>query len=265
VKYRLGHFTAAEVVELLGAKPVVLVPLGSHENQGPHAPMGDYLSAEKIGELIAERASAAGVRTVLAPAVPYGGADFFGSVPGGIALSQGTFRAVIGEIFGCLLRHGLNRIVVLNGHGGNTQAIHDVTQVVWRERGLLIPSFYLWKVAKTLLQDIVGPDVASRSIGHGGDPLTSIASHLFPELLRPDLLPPPNPPPQALGLPVSGFGTVRFDGVDLEVPLELDGIAKNGIFGADARLCSAETGATLVDQLVNVGARFVRHYAEQCA
>lgn len=264
MKYRLGHFTAAEAAELLATKPVVLLPLGSHENQGPHAPMGDYLAAEAIGELIAERATTAGVRTVLLPAVPYGGADFFGSVPGGVALSQGTFRAVVADILDCLLRHGISRIVVLNGHGGNTQAIHDVTQVIWRERGLLIPSFYLWKVAKSLLPAIVGEEVAGRSTGHGGDPLTSIAWHLYPERLRPDLLPPPEAPPQALGLPVSGFGTVRFEGVDVEVPLELEGIARNGVFGADARLCSAETGARLVDRLADLGARFVLHHAGQC-
>lgn len=172
---------------------------------------------------------------------------------------------MIGEIFGYPRRDGLNRTIVLNGHGRNTQSIHGVTRVSWRERGLLISSFCLWKVTKTLVLDVVGPDVGTISIGRGGDPLASIESYLFPELLRPDLLPPPNPRPQAPGLPVSGFRMIRFGEVDVEEALELDGMADDGIFGSDARLCSAETGAGPVDQRVNEDTRPVRHYAEQCA
>ena len=44
-KVRLSELTAVEVREILGKNPVILLPLGSHEDQGPHAPMGDYLLA----------------------------------------------------------------------------------------------------------------------------------------------------------------------------------------------------------------------------
>ena len=37
--------------------PIILLPMGSQEDQGPHAPMGDYLLAEKIAELAALRAT----------------------------------------------------------------------------------------------------------------------------------------------------------------------------------------------------------------
>ena len=56
-KDRMGEITAHEMREILPARPVVLLPLGSFEDQGPHAPMGDYLSAERMAELIAERAT----------------------------------------------------------------------------------------------------------------------------------------------------------------------------------------------------------------
>ncbi len=44
-----------------------------------HAPMGDYLLAEKIAELAAIRATERGMRTLVAPVLPFGGADWFGS------------------------------------------------------------------------------------------------------------------------------------------------------------------------------------------
>ena len=200
MKYRMGEITALEMREILSARPVVLLPLGSFEDQGPHAPMGDYLSAERMAELIAERATSRGTRTLVAPVLAYGGADYFGTAPGGIALGQETFRAVLRDMFGCLLRHDISRLIVVNGHAGNTQAVLDTARVVWRERRLLIPSFYLWKIARGLMPGIVGAEQTRQTSGHGGDPLTSIATHLFPQWMRPDLTPPPHEAPDILGM-----------------------------------------------------------------
>lgn len=257
----MGELTGGEARELLAQRPVILLPLGSHEDQGPHAPMGDYLVAERLAEKIAARASEQGVRTLVAPVLPFGGADFFGSMPGGIALSQGTLKSVLDDMLACLLRHGLERLVIVNGHAGNVQPIHDATQAVYRARRILIPSFYLWRIAYGLLPGILGAEKAARAGGHGADPLTSVTMHVFPDRIRPDLVPAPAPPPTVMGLPVSGFGTLRFEGVEVQVPVEVDEIAPNGLWHGDPRLASAETGAQLVEQLTGLGARFVAHYA----
>ncbi|MGI4942805.1 MAG: creatininase family protein [Janthinobacterium lividum] len=259
-KLRLGTLTSAEAAERLGAGATVLLPLGSHEDQGPHAPMGDYLSAERICERIAQRAGAAGHDTLVAPVLPFGGADFFGSRPGGIALGQGTLRLVLRDMLQALLRHGVTRLIVVNGHGGNAQAIHDVTQEILLERGVLIPCFYLWKIAGALLPELIGAERAARSAGHGADPLASVAMHLFPELMRPDLVPVvPAATRLVAGLEVGGFGTARFAGVEIGVPIELGETAVTG----DAGLCSAETGARITERLVATGAAFVAHMARQ--
>eukprot|EP01035_Chromulina_nebulosa_P046248 gene46248-62639_t len=114
----MGTITGGEAREILAGNPVLLLPMGSHEDQGPHAPMGDYLLAEKIAELAAIRASKAGTRTLVAPVLPFGGADWFGSMTGGIAISQATLTTVIAEMVDSLHRNGLTRIIVINGHGG---------------------------------------------------------------------------------------------------------------------------------------------------
>ncbi len=139
-KLRLAELTATEAREALAENPVILLPMGSHEDQGPHAPMGDYLLADAIAERIAARASTSGTACFLAPVLPFGGADYFGSSPGGIALGQATLRAVIADMLAGLLRQGLTRLVIINGHAGNVQAIHDATQPIWREHKVLIPS-----------------------------------------------------------------------------------------------------------------------------
>lgn len=264
-KVRMSELTGGEARAEYAAKPVILLPMGSQEDQGPHAPMGDYLLADAIAERIARRATERGTRTLVAPVVPFGGADYFGSMPGGIALGQATLRAVIGDMLACLLRHGLTRIVVINGHGGNVQAIHDATHPIWVERRILIPSLYLWRIGYSLLPRIVGPELAGRVAGHGADPLTSIGLHLFPELMRPDLVPDPLPLGEVMGLPLAAFGLARFEGAEIAVPVEYHEVAPNGVRGGDPRLCARETGEALVEQLTELGARFVAHHAQHAA
>ncbi len=260
VKVRLGTLTSAEAADRLGAGATVLLPLGSLEDQGPHVPMGDYLLAERVAELIAAASIRAGHDALVAPVLPFGGRDFFGSRVGGIALEQTTLRLVLRDMLHGLLRHDVVRLVVVNGHGGNAQAVHDATQEVLLSHGVLVPCLHLWKVAGMLLPELLGAEQAERSAGHGADPLASVAMHLFPELVRPDLVPSaPAAPRQVSGLEVVGFGTARLGGIEIGVPVELGDSAVTG----DARLCSAATGAAVTSRLIEAGAALVGHLARQ--
>jgi creatinine amidohydrolase len=264
-KVLMAEITGGEAREIYARNPVVLLPMGSHEDQGPHAPMGDYLSAARIAALIAERATERGIETVVAPVLPFGGADYFGPMPGGIALEQSTLRAVLTDMLASLMRHGFSRIIVINGHGGNVQAVHETTLETYRRHGVLIPSIYLWRIGYGLLPGILGAEKAKQAAGHGADPLTSVAMHLFPELMRPDLVPDPSPLRTVRGLEAVSFGNVRFEGAEIQLPVEYDEIAPNAVRSGDPRLCSAETGAALVEQLTELGARFVAHWTEHGA
>ncbi len=260
---RLAELTAAEARKRFAEGPTILLPLGSLEDQGPHAPMGEYLSTEAIADRIAGRCSRSNV--VVAPTLPFGGEDRFGSVPGGMTVSQTTLRLVLGDLLACLLEHDPAAIVILNGHGGNAQAIHDATRVVYRERGVFIPCLHLWRTASRISPRLFGDDDAARAHGHGADPLTSIAMHLFPLLVRHDLVPEPPKERRVMGLEVTGFGTVAFEGAEVTVPVDLDELAPDGIMSGDPRLCSSERGSRLVEALVDIGARLVDHVLAQQA
>src|SRR5437763_5807439 len=150
-KVHMGTLTGGEGRELYARNPIILLPMGSHEDQGPHAPMGDYLLAEKIAELAALRASERGIRTVVAPVIPFGGDDYFGAMPGGITLTQATLTIVLREIVASLHRHGLTRLIVINGHGGNVGPIAQVAREIYQRDGRVIPSLYLWRIGYSLL------------------------------------------------------------------------------------------------------------------
>jgi creatinine amidohydrolase len=259
----MGTITGGEAREILAGNPVILLPLGSHEDQGPHAPMGDYLLAEKIAELAAIRASERGTRTLVAPVLPFGGLDWFGPMVGGITLTQATLIAVLTDMVASLHRNGLTRVVVINGHGGNVGPIGEVARVLYERDRTVLPSLYLWKIAYGMLPGIVGAEKAAAVSGHGADPLTSLGLHLFPELLRPDLVPAAQPlkSDPLLGLPFTGLGTARFEGAEVGMPNGYDEIYNAGVGAGDPNLSSAATGAALAEKLVEVVARFASHFA----
>ena len=262
-KIRIAELTSEESRQVLTEEAVILLPMGSLEDQGTHAPMGDYLAAEAVAMDMARAARAEGVPTFVAPVIPFGGADHFGSTHGGIALSPATLVAVLDDMFACLSRHGLKKLLIINGHGGNVPAITEVT-LRWRQKtGMFVPSMYLWQIGYELLKDILGPDMAAKSSGHGGDPLTSMGLHHYPEILRMDLKQPPATSGKMLGVDVSGFAAIKYDGARIQAPLEALESAPHGVWGGDPSLSSAETGKKLNKRLVEIGAGLIRDHVSK--
>lgn len=255
---RIADISAAVFAARAGERPVILLPLGSLEDHGFSLPMGDFVLADILAARIAMGAAEAGVPAYAAPALPFGAADYFGSAPGGMAIAPATFRAVLTDLLGGFLRHGLNRIVILNGHGGNTPIIHEVTLALRRDSGVVVPSFYLWKIARALMERALEPYGVGR-FGHGAEPLLSLTRALRPDCGVDAAAPAPTAG-RLLDLPVSGFGTVAFEGLPVDVPSEFSDVP-NDVVRVAAPLADAALGANLADQLVAAAVRFVVHFA----
>jgi len=251
-KHLLKDFTFVEFRERMRDDPVMLIPLGSQEEQGPAAPMGDYMLTEAIAAQVAERADA-----VAAPIMPFGYADYFRTVPGGIALRPATFAAVLEDICINFLDHGLNRLVILNGHSGNYPLIDQVIRKLKAERAVLIPCLNLWRLIPPALWRELHPDGGAQ--GHGADPLTSVYLHLFPELMRMDLAAPAPPPGALLGLPTGGLNAVRFRDQDVNLAVDVTDHTANGVTSGDPARASAEIGGRITEFLVDYLSAFVLH------
>jgi creatinine amidohydrolase len=168
---------------------------------------------------------------------------------------------------GSLHKTGLTRLVVINGHGGNVGPIAEVARNLYLRDGTVLPSLYLWRIGYGLLPGIVGAENSAKVAGHGADPLTSIGLHLFPELMRPEMMPTDRPSKRdpVLDLPFTGLGTASFDGAEIGMPNQYDEVYTLGVGKGDPRLCSAETGAALTEKLTEICARFVAHFADKVA
>jgi creatinine amidohydrolase len=252
-KHALKDMTFAEFRERLPKKPVILLPFGSQEEQGPHAPMGDYMLTEAVAAKVAQASGA-----ICAPIIPFGYADFFKTIPGGIQLRASTFSAVVEDIVTAFLDHGIEHILILNGHTSNAPLFDQTLRRIRAERGISVPLINLWQVLPdTLWKELHGPSAAAAR-GHGGEPLTSIYLHLFPELMRRDLVR-PAVRGKALGLPAGGVNNVQFEGTPVYVPLNCDEVNADGMLAGDPLLATADKGEKMVEHLVGFCSRFVEH------
>ncbi|MEU8802904.1 mycofactocin biosynthesis peptidyl-dipeptidase MftE [Spirillospora sp. NPDC048819] len=154
----------------VGAAPLVLVPLGSTEQHGPHLPLStDTVIAQAVAERAADalRAKTDG-QVFVAPAIAYGASGEHAGFPGTISIGHEALHAVIVETVRSLAAWA-GRVVLVNGHGGNVATLDAAVARLRRE----------------------GHDAAWVGCGvpggdaHAGVTETSVMLHLAPGLVRP--------------------------------------------------------------------------------
>jgi creatinine amidohydrolase len=94
-----------------------VVPLGSTEQHGYLSLMVDSILPERVAT---EAAEPLGVPVF--PALPYGVAPYFLAFPGTVALRLDTYLRVVTDLLDSLAGAGFRRILLVNGHGGNSPA-----------------------------------------------------------------------------------------------------------------------------------------------
>lgn len=123
-------------------EPIVIMPVGSIEQHGPHLPVGcDYILAQAMAEKIAAQLDSRGVPVLVAPTVMAANSIHHMSFAGTITLQPQTFIQMLTEYCRCITAHGFKKIVFVNGHGGNTQPI-GVAQITINEE-LGIRAYYM--------------------------------------------------------------------------------------------------------------------------
>jgi creatinine amidohydrolase len=115
----LARCTWQEVERYLLESRGILLPIGSTEQHGPNGLIGtDALCAELIAQGVGEATGA-----MVAPTLGFGMAQHHMAFAGTMTLRPKTLLAVLVDLLGSLARHGFERCLVINGHGGNMATI----------------------------------------------------------------------------------------------------------------------------------------------
>ncbi|MFD2091188.1 mycofactocin biosynthesis peptidyl-dipeptidase MftE [Blastococcus deserti] len=194
--------------------PLLVVPLGSVEQHGHHLPLGTDTS---VACAVAETAAGALDGALLAPALAYGASGEHEGFPGTISLGTEALTGLLVE-YGRSAGRWAGRILVVNGHGGNLDALRAAVPLL-RSEGRDVAWFPC---------GVAGGDA------HAGRTETSLMLHVEPDGVREDRAVAGATAPLGALLP-----RLRAEGVR--------GVSPTGVLGDPAGASAAEGAALLAD------------------
>jgi creatinine amidohydrolase len=178
---RWEQMKSAELRALAEADAIVILPVGSTEQHGPHLPVQvDALLATEVGRRAAQKVLPA-EPVVVAPTVWCGLAEHHMDFCGTFTLDFPTFHALLRGLCRSIQRHGFRRVFLLNGHGGNITALSVICAELVRELGgLRVVSGTYWTlnaVARRFAEILE----VQENVRHAGEAETSMLLALHPE------------------------------------------------------------------------------------
>jgi creatinine amidohydrolase len=188
--------------QLRDKPPVVAVlPWGATEAHNRHLPYAtDVIEATRIAERAAEIAHERGARIAVLPTIPFGNDEQQLDQACTISFTTSTAIAILKDVARSLARQGIDRLVILNAHGGNQ--FQPLVRDVQSQYGILIVVANFYEMVPDVKRDVF-----ERPGDHADELETSLLLHLCPDLVE---------------LPHAGAGG--------RTPFEIEGLKQAGVW-----------------------------------
>jgi creatinine amidohydrolase len=164
--------------QLSAAPPhVAVLPWGATEAHNWHLPYGtDVIEATEIARRGAELAHERGAHVAVLPTIPFGNDEQQLDQVCTISITTATALALLGDVARSLSQQNIDRLVLLNAHGGNQ--FQPMVRDVQAKFGILIVVANFWQMAPEALQTFDEPG------DHAGELETSLLLHVCPDLVE---------------------------------------------------------------------------------
>ncbi len=127
-----GELTWPEAQQRLKQVDTALLPVGAIEQHGPHLPLDtDAYDADVLCREVARRCS--DPKPLVLPLIPYGVSYHHDDFSGTISVGPDTLSRMVHEVGKSVARHGINKLVIINGHGGNVPCLQFAAQLINRD------------------------------------------------------------------------------------------------------------------------------------
>ncbi len=154
--------------------PVAIVTVGSVEQHGPHLPLGmDMFAALEVAKEVAKRTGSVVVHPCWAGYSPH-----HMGFAGTISFQAETLKSILIDTVVSLATHGIKKILILNGHGGNAEIVSYAARLAKRETDAAILTSNAWSSGTTMAETIQYVD------RHAGAKETALARALFDDLVQ---------------------------------------------------------------------------------
>ncbi len=174
---RFEDLTGPQVAEAITPSSILLLPIGAVEQHGPHLPMSvDHVIAHETATAVVDRCGD-DLDVWLLPTLSVSKSNEHAWAPGTLYLQPETLMALLKDLGRAVASTGAERLVLLNGHGGNTTHLGTVLRELRLQYGL--KTF----LAHPSLPPAYGGTSTAEEMGmgiHGGLNETSVFMHLRP-------------------------------------------------------------------------------------
>lgn len=167
--------------QLLDYRPnVAVLPWGATEAHNYHLPHGtDVIEASAVAERAAAYAFERGGKPIVLPPIPFGNNAQQLDQVATISVSTDTAAAILDDVTNSLDRQGIDKLVILNAHGGND--FKPLVRDLQGETEMLIVLVNFWQMLPEKVAEVFDDPG-----DHAGELETSMLLHLHPEWVRMD-------------------------------------------------------------------------------
>lgn len=184
---RIQDMNWMQVEQYLLEEDRCVLPLGCCEQHCTLSLATDTILAERMSLDAAEP-----LGIVVFPALSYGVTPTFMGYPGTITVSYATYCMLLTDLISSIAQHGFRRLLVVNGHGGNTPARASVQEWASKQNGFRIQWHDWWNAPLTLSKVKSIDPVASHASWMENFPWTRISEYPEPvgskEPIEPSIL-----------------------------------------------------------------------------
>ena len=183
----LEEMNAVQVRRNLNKKTIAILILGACENHGDHMPFGsDFIFPEELAKRMAAKSRKNSI--VILPPIPYGVSLHHKEFQMTMSLEPHTLEMVIEDLFKNIIKNGIRRILVINGHDGNIAPIETAARITKdRYKEVVIACLEAWWVS--IGEITKGLFEVWHGLGHGGEAETSTMLAVRPDLVNMNFAP----------------------------------------------------------------------------
>lgn len=232
---------------------IVVVPVAAFEQHGHHLPLDtDQRLVTYVAEKSCEKAQDKNIPVLVTPTIWTGFSPHHMNFAGTITLKMKTFLSLIEDVCNSLWSHGIRKILLLNGHGGNASLLRSSVQNLRFQYEIRAVTASYWDFAIPYIQSWRTSKIGG--INHGCEMETSLMLHLSEHLVDKDKC--SNEVRMAfseyLGVDLTKGGTVTAS-------FDLKELSNSGVVG-DPSVATKESGEKLFEHITDKIAEFLEEF-----
>lgn len=177
---KIAQMNWMQVEDRVKTNDCCILPIGSVEQHAYLSLCTDMILAERIAQ---EAAAPLGVPVF--PVMPYGMVPGFAAYPGTLSLTLTTYAAVMRDLLDSLYGSGFRRIVIVNGHGGNTPVSAMFPEWMNEKKDVSVKLHDWWRAPKTWAKVMATDPQASHASWMENFPWTRLDGVAMPDDLKP--------------------------------------------------------------------------------